>query len=219
MMIADLRVPERIARLPKDSKSRPVPYFVWWNPETGQPDFRVIDPKRYAACVKDKRCWVCGQLLGRYRAFLIGPMCAVNRVSSEPPSHRECAEFSARACPFLSTPRMHRNEKDLPDGHDLPGIAFKRNPGVNVVWVCKGYEVFRPPDGKGILFRVGEPQAALWFREGRAATREEALEGIDSGYPLLEELARKDQHPQRSLEYLGDQYAKALLYLPAKEAE
>lgn len=29
--------------------------------------------------------------------FVVGPMCELNRISGEPPSHRECAEFSA-AC-------------------------------------------------------------------------------------------------------------------------
>jgi hypothetical protein len=35
-------------------------------------------------------------------SFVVGPMCGINRNSAEPPSHKECAQWSARNCPFLS---------------------------------------------------------------------------------------------------------------------
>ena len=38
--------------------------------------------------------------MGVHKAFVIGPMCAVNRViAPEPPSHRDCGTFSARVLP------------------------------------------------------------------------------------------------------------------------
>ena len=194
-MINELEMPERIKALPLDKKGRPVPWFVYW--KDGEPDFRVVGPGKIALATIQRKCWVCGEKLGVYLAFVIGPMCAVNRVSSEPPSHRECAIFSARVCPFLTTPRMHRNEKDLPEDMTLykntAGIASPRNPGVALVWITKSFVPFNtPPPNRGVLFEVGEPLETLWFSQGREATRQEILHSIETGLPGLLELAKED---------------------------
>ena len=203
-------MPSRISKLPQDHRGFPVPWFVTWI--DGQPDFRIITPERMVAAIKGDRCWICGEQLGRFKAFVIGPMCAINRTSGEPPSHRECAEFAAKACPFLTRPRMKRNEKDLPCGHsDGPGIALKRNPGVSLVWITKRYSTFRVENG--FLFNVGEPEETLWFAEGRPARREEVLASIDSGLPLLREEAEKDG--AEALQLLDHLHGKALKLVPA----
>jgi hypothetical protein len=185
-------IPPQMRKLPVSPEGYPTPWFVAWI--DGKPDFRVIDTPKIGRAVKEKRCWLCGGPLGQYnKAFVIGPMCAINRVISEPPSHCECAEFSARACPFLSQPRMQRNEKDLPpDVNAAAGFAIKRNPGAICVWVTKTYRPFRAHAGDdGILFQLGDPVETLWFANGREATRAEVLQSIDSGYPLLMELAEQ----------------------------
>ncbi|UQR65088.1 hypothetical protein LRP30_07480 [Bradyrhizobium sp. C-145] len=140
--------------------------------------------------VKRSLCWVCGQPLGQYKAFPIGPMCAVNRAIAEPPSHLECAEYAVRACPFLTNPRMRRNEKNMPAGRQEPvGMMIKRNPGVICIWVTKEFRVMR--DGNGALFRVGDPTSVTWWAEGRRATRAEVDHSIE-GLPLLRSEAEKD---------------------------
>ena len=102
-----IEMPSRIARLPTD-RGFPVPWFVAWI--DGKPDFRVIAPGRVAEAVNKGKCWVCGGTLFGTRAYVVGPMCAVNRTSAEPPSHRDCARYSAKACPFLSRPTMRRRD-------------------------------------------------------------------------------------------------------------
>lgn len=182
-------MPDRIRALPVSEKGYPVPYFVAWI--DGKPDFRVADPAKLAKCVNEKRCWVCGDVLGRYKAFVIGPMCAVNRVSSEPPAHRECAEFSAKACPFLTRPKAVRREAAMPeDAQDPAGIMLERNPGVALVWVTTDFRVVR--EGEGVLFRISDPVETAWYAEGRAATHEEVMASIKSGLPFLQELATRD---------------------------
>jgi hypothetical protein len=47
-------------------------------------------------------------------------------MSAEPPSHRECAEYAVRACPFLTRPLAVRNERGL-DGFEPAGVMIKRN--------------------------------------------------------------------------------------------
>jgi hypothetical protein len=184
-------LPPRMKRLDLDHRGFPVPWFVAWI--DGNPDFRAIDAPKLGRAVRENRCWVCGDVLGQHKAFVIGPMCAINRVISEPPSHRDCAIFSARACPFLSQPRMRRNEKGLPeDCVEAGGFHLKRNPGAVCVWITRSFRPFRPQHGNdGILFNLGDPIECLWFANGREATRAEVLQSIDSGYPELMAVARK----------------------------
>lgn len=207
-------MPARIARLPRDHRGYPVPRFVAWI--DGAPDFRVIRENAIADCVNGRRCWLCGDHLGANVAFVIGPMCAVNRVSAEPPSHRDCAKFAAKACPFLTRPHMRRREGNLPDDAVLPaGHMIARNPGVSLIWVTRASRVRLRPAPGGFLFDVGEPTATLWYAEGREATRDEAQAAIDSGLPLLRDLA--EQEGTRAVKQLERQLANAVALLPPAE--
>lgn len=187
----------RIARLPVDERGYPVPWFVQWMKDgkdceagEGTPDFRVVDGRKLQAAHNFSLCWVCGGRLGHYYAFVLGPMCALNRTSGEPPSHRECALWSAQACPFLVKPQMRRREDRLPDEVVMNEANLRRNPGVAMVWVTRSYRPWRSPTG--LLFKIGPPEAVFYFREGRKATCDEVMESIDSGLPLLEETAALD---------------------------
>jgi hypothetical protein len=188
--------PARIAKLPVDRRGYPVPWFVHW--ENGTPDFRVIAAGKRQRAVSEKLCWICGDPLGKYLAFVIGPMCAINRVSAEPPGHRECAEYSARVCPFLSRPKVERREGNYPASVGLdpklsdnsPGFACDRNPGVALVWVTREYKIFHVHNGS--LLRVGDPTELLFFAHGRPAELAEVLESIRTGLPILQEAASKE---------------------------
>src|SRR4029077_13980041 len=138
-------------------------------------------------CVKERRCWVCDGKLGAYVTFVIGPMCAVNRTTAEPPSHRECAIWSARNCPFLARPRMVRREDELTkEGQEnVAGCPILRNPGVACVWTTRSYETWEA-DNRGVLLEIGDPLEVEWFAEGRKATRAEVEESMRTGMPLLE---------------------------------
>jgi hypothetical protein len=208
--IRDIPMPDRIRALPISPKGYPVPAFVAWF--DGVPDFRVVDTPYLVKAVRQKRCWVCGQALGRMYAMTIGPMCAINRCISEPPSHRECSLFSVLACPFLSNPRMRRNENDLPGHVPAAGIGIMRNPGVMAVWVTRGYRPFKDGNG-GVLFTFDDPEEVLWFAEGRDATRAEVMASIESGYPLLVQAAEKDG--PAAVAALGPQTKRAMQFLPA----
>lgn len=214
----DQKMPGRIALLPTDKHHRPVPWFVAFI--DGVPDFRVIRPGGIQAALRFKLCWVCGGPFVRQqdRAFTIGPMCAVNRVSAEPPSHKDCAVYSATACPFLTTPNMIRRDRHKPAEAVVPaGISIPRNPGVALVWVT-GYRSWKTrSDGNGgLLFDIGEPREALWFARGREANRAEVLASIDSGLPILREMAEQDG--AEALAELEAMHARALEYVPAEVA-
>ncbi len=205
-------LPDRMRHLPVESRGYPVPHFIAFI--DGEPDFRVMDGEKLRDCVRFKRCWLCGQALGRNVSFVVGPMCAVNRTSAEPPSHRECAEFAVKACPFLSRPKAKRLE-GLPEGTtEGAGFMIRRNPGVALIWTtnARAFSVFRAPGG--VLFDIGEPESVSWYAEGRPATRAEVLASIDSGCPALEEMAR--QEGPEALALLANAKDRALLLLPAE---
>lgn len=186
-----------LPELPKTMKELPVvrgfpvPWFVQWI--NGEPEFRVMDHGKLTEAINNNRCWVCGvQFTNRRRAFVIGPMCAVNRISAEPPCHPECAQFAVMGCPFLSKPKMHRREVDLPEGVVVAEGHIERNPGVTLIWYCRTWHPF-PVDGGLLLIDLGDPENWQWYREGRLATREEILESIDSGVTRLMETAENDE--------------------------
>ncbi len=205
-------IPPRMQSLPIDKHGRPIPWFVETLPD-GSRDFRVASAARRVQALRFGNCWVCGSKVGRYAAFPIGPMCAVNRVTAEPPCHRECAIYSARACPFLATPAMVRRTTGLPDKIGVPGKMIARNPGAVLVWVTTRWHTFRAPGGA--LISLGDPTETLWFAEGRQATAEQARAAIDSGMPIIRAEAEKDSDPELALAALDKEYAAALRLLPA----
>jgi hypothetical protein len=199
--IRNIPMPSRLKSLPISDKGFPIPAFVaWMNQDRTSSlppgtfgairDFRVIDPAYMDRCFRFSRCWICGEPLGRHRIFAVEPMCTVSRTTMEPPSHRDCVEYSARVCPFIMRPRMRRNDKELPEGVGAPGILIERNPGVFCLWETESYVRFRAPGG--MLCKLGEPAQVDWRTEGRPATRAEVVVSIDSGMPFLMDLAVKD---------------------------
>lgn len=193
-------LPHRMTRLKLDHRGYPVPHFVVWldedenevPPGEGRPEFRVMSQRRLAQCLKYSECWICGGKMGRWRAFVIGPMCMVNRINSEPPSHVDCADFAARACPFLSRPHMTRREGGMPEeSKDAAGQPILRNPGLGTVWISdQGYPIKRTPNG--VLLSLPEPSEVRFYTEGRPSTRAEVLESLESGLPLLYETCKFD---------------------------
>ncbi len=200
-----------IKRLPISPKGFPVPWFVAWI--DGVPDFRVVRKGGIPDAHNKHLCWVCGEALGRTFAMTLGPMCVINRTISEPPAHRDCAVYSATACPFLSNPRMRRNAVGIPTGIvAAPGHGISRNPGAVAVWLTRGYRPFRTPDG-GVLFTFDDPTEVLWYAEGRTATRAEVEASITSGIHLLE--AEAEREGTEAVAALTRARAAAMTYLPA----
>lgn len=205
--------PQRIRRLPVDRRGYPVPWFVAWI--DGEPEFRVVKPNAVADAVQQNRCWICGEKLGRFRAYVIGPMCAVNRVNAEPPSHVDCADYAARACPFLSKPQMRRRENNLPgDAKPAAGEMIRRNPKACAVWIVESRpRTFRVPDGA--LFDIGEPTEVRWYAHGRPAARAEVEESIATGEPLLREACDSDRDVEGAHRALDQELERVKPLLPA----
>ncbi|MDA4845968.1 hypothetical protein [Hoeflea poritis] len=206
-------MPPRIAKLRRDERGFPIPYFVAYY--DGKPDFRVADENKLRKAIEHDHCWICGEKVGKYKAFVIGPMCGINRTISEPPQHRDCAIFAARNCPFLANPMAKRNERGLPyERKDAPGKSIRRNPGACGVWISKHPSMFRPRRGNaGILFDIGDPVEVLWFCEGREATLGEIRNSIETGLPILfKDAQSQGEDAVRALEQACTKFDQ---YLPA----
>jgi hypothetical protein len=157
----------------------------------GEPDFVGVDPRKIAEAHQKHVCWICGGRVIHRKAFTIGPMCAVNRVSAEPPAHAVCARFAVTACPFLSRPLAKRAHHPTATYRQPPGLMLERNPGVVLIWETSTYRVERQPEG-GMLFRIGSPSRTSWWCEGREATRAEIVESLRTGLPALVRVAQQN---------------------------
>lgn len=196
-------LPPRMQKLPVDERGYPVPYFVAWL--DGKPEFRMADPVKLRDALKFGKCWVCGEKVGKHMAFVIGPMCAINKITTEPPSHVECALWSVRGCPFLSKPKMVRREDELTEAckDNVAGIMSERNPGVSIVWVTHRYSFIRDDRGKPLI-QLGPPVDISAWREGRPATKEEIRESVESGFPRLWEVCRNEAEQKDLLRYKAE---------------
>lgn len=179
--------PPAIQALPRDHRGFPIPWFVA-HLEDGARDFRIMGPRQMQLAVRKDLCWVCGRRNHPLKSFVIGPMCAVNLTSGEPPNHPDCARWSAQACPFLTKPRMRRNEKGLPTDSRTAEGYLDRNPGVALVWTTRRFRAYREQPGDGLFF-IGKPHKTEWFCQGRPATRDEVMASIKSGLPELVKVA------------------------------
>jgi hypothetical protein len=195
--LAELRpeltpLPQRLQALPV-FRGYPVPWFVSWVKD--EPEFRVANGLKWTIAVQAKRCWVCGEKLGAYLAFVLGPMCGITHTTVEPACHRECAEWSAINCPFLARPHMVRRENDIPEeAEGPPGFAIRRNPGVALVWITKSFRIFYDDNDRPML-SVGDAVEVEFYAEGRKATRAEIDASIAGGLPKLEEIAQSEGAP------------------------
>lgn len=183
-------IPDRLKARPVDERGYPVPWFVL-EIEKDKFDFRVIAPNKHAEAIALGKCWICGEPLGAFKQFVIGPLSAVQRISGEPPSHRDCAEFAVQACPFIANPRMGRSPRPMPADTTKSDLAdVKGNPGVYCVWSTRWMLPFnsgrKTPSGDGILIQIGEPSSPLqWWAGGRLAIGGEVREALDRNWDTL----------------------------------
>ena len=110
-------MPEAIRVLPRDERGLPIPYAQLRL--DGRPDFRSLDAERAARCVNERLCGICGRSLDYWIAFIGGPSCRTNRLFKDPAMHPECAEYAARACPFIAGSKTKYSTRPLPEGEGL----------------------------------------------------------------------------------------------------
>lgn len=201
-------LPAYMRDLALSDKGYPVPYFV--RIREGQPDFQLADPDKWMRCVEQGRCWICGKPLGAFKVFAIGPMAGINRISAEPPSHLDCAEYAVAACPFLLHPKAKRRSlDDVPEPTaPAPGVMAEHNPGVMLLWTTKAYQAMKPREPS--VMRLGDPTTVRWYSEGRLASRDQAIAAASDAYKRLSDMC----HSQFEIDMLDDALERLLKQLP-----
>ncbi len=213
------RTPADIQHLKRFGEIR-VPWFItlWEDGAETIPNFQMVDPLQWIQAVRQKLCWVCGKKLHTEHAFIIGPMCVVNRISGEPPMHETCALFSVKHCPFLNQPsRGRRNlEEALASGAMQTAGMITRNPGVALIWVTtkNGYELIQGEGRDKLFYLEAEPRALLWYTEAREASPAEVRASILSGEPLLRE---RDEGNEEAQTAITEALKRAERYLPTEQ--
>lgn len=192
-------LPDFMKGLPIDPRGYPTPWFVATLPD-GTRDFRLADGMKRMQAVQMKRCWICGGVLGAHLAFVMGPANVITRSTSEPASHRSCADFAVAACPFMVLPKAKYRSANLPEESHRPEEEnlLTDNTGVSAVIITRSFEITNKTSGDWMI-SVGEPEAILWSREGRSATRAEAVDALDRRMSYLRKIALKDTETSKKL--------------------
>lgn len=126
-MAFNLQIPKELAHLKIDSRGYPVPYFVSWI--DGKPEFRFLSVERLDMIIERKVCHICGKKLPNDSFYFVaGPTGLENKISTDAPMHRACAEFSLFACPHLFRQKAERRDND-PLAKSLGEERAKYDPG------------------------------------------------------------------------------------------
>lgn len=119
----DVPMPKGIAALDRDHRGYPIFYAI--QQPTGGYDFKAIVWDQVQRCAERRLCGLCGRPLGYWIVFIGGPKSCQNRWFSDPPMHRECAEYAWQVCPYLlrggydrsHTERARRVAQEDPTGY------------------------------------------------------------------------------------------------------
>lgn len=103
--LAEVPIPDRLKDRPRSS-DMVVPFLAdSTDQEHGEGGGVVIfgksDPVRWAECVEDRKCAMCGDRLEYWIAFIGGPRSVQFRSFLDPAMHVECAEYAMAVCPWM----------------------------------------------------------------------------------------------------------------------
>lgn len=153
-MAFNLEIPKELSHLKIDSRGYPIPYSVSWIDD--KPEFRFLNQDRLDMILERKVCHICGKKLPTdFVYFMAGPWGLQNKISTDAPMHRLCAEFSLIACPHLYLQKAQRREND-PLAKTLVSERKKHDPGKPdklFLVKCDKIKVTRDQDRPYIHFR------------------------------------------------------------------
>ncbi len=151
-MPAHFEIPPFLSHLKVDSRGYPIPFFVSWI--KGKPEFRLLDVHKQEICIREHKCGICGKKLVKNVAYFIsGPLGAKNQVSTDPPMHKECAEFSLQACPHMHFERADRRDANLPAGVEGNATQLLTKPDCIFCIYADKYKAIKNPAADGLLIK------------------------------------------------------------------
>lgn len=177
-MTTPLDIPQRMRSLPRNAAGSPIPWCA-----------SVSD------AVNRHLCWICGEKLGRYAAFLLDVRTCITQLPTTPPSHAECALFVAQD-----------NDSDYHNTHD----------GLLIVWITTAY-LPRRDDKGGTNFLITGPENVFWFFAARPARQCIAIEALEREFRALHALSASES--PRALAGLVMNYSVIRNRVPIADSE
>lgn len=170
----NIRVPARVARLPRDSRGFPVPFIVKDRVNGAPVDFRDTDPVKRIHAIVDRLCGVCGGQLEGDLYLIAAPECVESRLFSFPGMHEECARFAMLACPYLSSADYKPEKPPISLSIGVPAVDGEHRPERLGFYVCREYTEDR--SGPVVRIIAGAPVRVEWWPSeggvtGRAGPR------------------------------------------------
>ncbi len=137
-------MPEAMRRLPR-YEGLPVGLMFFVDPESGVPDFKVLELERVMRCRADGVCGLCGEPIDAEYAFVGSAEDIAAREFYEPPFHEQCARYAFSVCPFLagSVTDVAAADYDRLEAANVYGVTnpiTKRPPRLGI-YLTKAYEV------------------------------------------------------------------------------
>lgn len=160
-------VPPRLSRRPKDERGYPIPALVFID-DAGKPDFRITDHAKWLRACAQRTCALCGEPMGRHLAFVGGPLSHRNRVFTDLPMHKDCAEYALQVCPFLAAPRFrYAEEVALNSSATLVTSSHVSGdrPEFFVLGTTKDFVPMRLPDGT-LVVQAAPWETVQWWKHG-----------------------------------------------------
>lgn len=150
-MPLNIPIPKFLAHLKIDERGYPIPYFV--SKINGVYDFRYSSEHKVISCLKEKKCYICYKKLQPDNYYFItGPLGQLSKSVSEPPMHRQCAEFALQACPHILYQAAER-KADESVAKKNPFLLKEKPP---YLWLIKATSYKREDVGKIIMVRFTE---------------------------------------------------------------
>lgn len=168
--IDEVPLPRRMRKLPREKRGYPVPFTTMLDPYTNVPDFRVLDVRRQLQCINQKLCAMCGDKLGKYIAFIGGPRSRDGHCFFDPGMHRDCAEYAAKICPFISRENAAYREFTEQDAEHYEWLVSNQDderPNPEMFMVITESYTAQNNQGTGLIIIAGEYTEVIQIEQYR----------------------------------------------------
>lgn len=127
-----------------------------------------MDTKFIYQAIGSGLCAICGQPLGRHKAFVGGPKSVGSMAFAEAPFHRDCAEFGLQVCPYVLTGHDHQSNKPT-DEYIVNNMVDPKNPKIFALVIATKFSFIQSHK----TFLITEQDSVHWWKHGKPATPEE----------------------------------------------
>ncbi|SOC21379.1 hypothetical protein [Thalassospira xiamenensis] len=169
-------LPPKMMHMKRDKRGFPIPFVQFIVPETGEPDFRVVDQSKAAKAIAQRLCAICGKKMGAHVFFIGGPKCVENGYFIDGPVHLECGQFALRTCPHLARSKGRYSQASKPDTAEqlIVDLDVVDPNKVTTFALMKSTKYHcETMDGYPVIKAKMPWKAVQWWRDGKPLRKDE----------------------------------------------